>query len=77
MLIENGSVASCPCITCFGRQYGVADSTPRTIAVYKPLRARPIAPATSRQWLRYYASVGSDWDYLMALAAFWANAAPW
>lgn len=77
MLLENGSLFSCPCITCFGRQYGVADSTHRTIAVYKPIRLRSIASPTPIQWLRYYASVGSDIEFFMALAAFALNAAPW
>lgn len=58
------------------RQYGVADYTP-TIAVYKPLRARPIRPAFPIEWVRYYASVGSDIEFLMAVAAFLLDAAPW
>lgn len=73
MLIENGSVASCPCITCFGRQHGVADRTPETVAIYKPLRIEPFRVPSRRDWLTFYASVGTDWEFFCELFSYAVN----
>lgn len=48
------------------RQYGVAVRTPRSW-VYKSAKLQPLPVPTSRQWVRYYAFVGSDYDFLMSL----------
>ena len=67
MLIENGSMPSCLCITCFGRQYGVAGRTPRTVAIYKSARLEAIREPSSRDWLVFYASVGTDFEFFCEL----------
>lgn len=64
MLLENGSMLSCPCIACFGRQHGVAGRTPRTVAIYKPARLEPIKKPSRRDWVVFYASVGTDIEFL-------------
>lgn len=67
MLLDNGSMLSCPCIACFGRQYGVAGRTPRTVAIYKSARLEAIREPSSRDWLIFYASVGTDLDFFCEL----------
>lgn len=67
MLLDNGSMLSCPCIACFGRQYGVAGRTPRTVAVYNSARLKAIREPSSRDWLAFYASVGTDLEFFCEL----------
>lgn len=67
MLLDNGSMLSCPCIACFGRQYGVAGRTPRTVAIYKSARLKAIREPSSRDWLAFYASVGTDLEFFCEL----------
>lgn len=67
---RNGSMLSCPCITCFGRQYGIAARTPRTVAIYKSARLKPIEQASRRDWLSYFASVGTDWEFFCELVCY-------
>ena len=67
MLLDNGSMSSCPWIACFGRQYGVADCTPRTVAIYKSARLEAIREPSSRDWLIFYASVGTDLEFFCEL----------
>lgn len=67
MLLENGSMLSCPCIACFGRQHGVDGCTPRTVAIYKSARLEAIREPSSRDWLIFYASVGTDLEFLCEL----------
>lgn len=67
MLLDNGSMLSCPCIACFGRQYGVAGRTPRTVAIYKSARLEAIREPSSRDWLIFYASVGTDLEFFCEL----------
>ena len=67
MLLDNGSMLSCPCIAFFGRQYGVAARTPRTVAIYKSARLEPIPEPSRRDMVAFYASVGTDWEFLCEL----------
>ena len=67
MLLDNGSMLSCPCIACFGRQHGVAGRTPRTVAIYKSARLEAIREPSSRDWLIFYASVGTDLEFFCEL----------
>lgn len=71
-IIENGSVASCPCITCFGRQYGSAARTPCTVAVYKSARLPPLPSPTDLEWLRFFAAVGSDVEFVIESVRFFS-----
>lgn len=76
-ILENGSVSSCPCITCFGRQYGVAARTPCTVAVYKSARLPPIPSPSPRDWVCYYAGLDSNIDFLASLWCYFWGFAPW
>ena len=67
MLLDNGSMPSCTCIAFFGRQYGVAGRTPRTVAIYKSARLKAIREPSSRDWLAFYASVGTDLEFFCEL----------
>ena len=67
MLLDDGSMLSCPCIACFGRQYGVVRRTPRTVAIYKSARLEPIPEPSRRDMVAFYASVGTDWEFLCEL----------
>lgn len=67
MLLDNGSMLSCPCIACFVRQHGVAGRTPRTVAIYKSARLEAIREPSSRDWLIFYASVGTDLEFFCEL----------
>ena len=67
MLLDNGSKLSCPCIACFVRQYGVAGRTPRTVAIHKSARLKAIREPSSRDWLAFYASVGTDLEFFCEL----------
>ena len=67
MLLDNGSMSACPWIACFGRQYGVADCTPCTVAIYKSARLEAIREPSSRDWLIFYASVGTDLEFFCEL----------
>lgn len=49
------------------RQHGLAARTPRTVAVYRPLRLEPIPSPSLFDWVVYYAFVGSIWDFYAAL----------
>ena len=67
MLLDNGSMLACPCIACFGRQHGVDGRTPRTVAIYKSARLEPIPEPSRRDMVAFYASVGTDWEFLCEL----------
>lgn len=67
MLLENGSMLSCSCIACFGRQHGVDGRTPRTVAIYKSARLEPIPEPSRCDMVAFYASVGTDWEFLCEL----------
>ena len=67
MLLDNGSMPSCTCIAFFGRQYGVAGRTPRTVAIYKSARLKAIREPSSSDWLAFYASVGTDLEFFCEL----------
>lgn len=45
----------------FRRQYGVAGCTPRTALLAS------IPTPTARQWLGYFAAVGTDYEFVFAL----------
>ena len=71
MLLDDGSMLFCPCIASFGRQHGVAGRTPRTVprtvAIYKSARLEAIREPSSRDWLIFYASVGTDLEFFCEL----------
>lgn len=67
MLLDNGSMLSCPCIACFGRQHGVDGRTPRTVAIYKSARLEPIPEPSRRDMVAFYASVGTDLEFFCEL----------
>lgn len=60
---------SCSSVPVVRRQYGLAARTPRTW-IYKPLKLEPLPVPTPLQWVRYYANVGTDYDFLMSCFAY-------
>lgn len=65
---EQGTLEAVPRLR---RQHGVATCTPctnaRTVAIYKPARLRSIEIPTEDDWLRFFASCGSDFEFLCEL----------
>lgn len=57
----------CSSVPGFRRQYGVAGCTPRTVAIYGPAKLEPLPVPTDLDWVRFYASVGTDGEFLVAL----------
>ena len=52
------------------RQHGVAAYTPRTIAIYRPSRLMEIPVPTRWEWVRFFATCGTDWEFFCELVSY-------